>query len=399
MAFSETQILEMHFYLKPMDKDLKLPFYAKATLMIIGLYFLVSMMYVARNILIPILFALIISIVLHPLENYLIRIKINRVIAIAITLIISFLVVTGLGIFIILQISRFTNTLPELIVRFDEYVTEAIYWVSGFFEINTQRINDWIEVTKSNLFSKSGPAIGQTLLTIGNLFVLMLLIPVYIFMIMYYEPILMEFIKRSFDHGYRDKVSKVISEVKVLVQSYISGLFIELLIVAGMNITALLLLGIEYAVLLGLIGALLNLIPYIGGIIAVALPMMIALVTESSPWMPVWVLAAYYFIQLIDNNYIVPKIVASKVKLNALVSIIVVLAFGALWGIPGMFISIPVTAIIKLLADHIEPLQPFGFLLGDTMPEKSLLKSALKKRPSRKEPEPVNRDGSKVHEP
>lgn len=382
-----------------MIKDLKLPFYAKATLMIVGIYFFISMMYIGRSILIPILFAIIISIVLHPLENYLIRIRINRIVSIAITLTIAVLIVTGLGIFIILQISRFTNTLPELIARFDEYLTDTIYWISGFFEINTQKINDWIEVTKSNLFSKSAPAIGQTLLTIGNLFVLMLLIPVYIFMIMYYEPILIEFIRKSFDHGYRHKVSQVISEVKVLVQSYISGLFIELVIVAVLNISALLILGIEYAILLGLIGALLNLIPYIGGIIAVALPMMIALVTETSPWMPVWVLAAYYFIQLVDNNYIVPKIVASKVKLNALVSIIVVLAFGALWGIPGMFISIPVTAIIKLIADHIEPLKPFGFLLGDTMPENGTIKQALKKRLPKKEHEPVNPDGSTAHEP
>ena len=85
-------------------------------------------------------------------------------------------------------------------------------------------------------------------------------------------------------------------------------------------------------------------------------------------------MAAYYFIQLIDNNFIVPKIVASKVKINALVSIIVVLAFGALWGIPGMFISIPLTAIIKLIFDHIEPMKPWGFLLGDTMPLLTIFK-------------------------
>jgi predicted PurR-regulated permease PerM len=113
--------------------------------------------------------------------------------------------------------------------------------------------------------------------------------------------------------------------------------------------------------------------------------MIIALVTESSPWMAVWVLAAFYFIQLVDNNYIVPKIVASKVKLNALVSIIVVLAFGVLWGIPGMFISIPVTAIIKLMADHIEPLKPFGFLLGDSMPEINPIRRKVEKRARQKD--------------
>jgi predicted PurR-regulated permease PerM len=111
----------------------------------------------------------------------------------------------------------------------------------------------------------------------------------------------------------------------------------------------------------------------------VALPIMIALVTKTSPWYSLYVMAVYYFIQLIDNNYIVPKIVASKVKINALVSIIVVLAFGALWGIPGMFLSIPLTAIVKIVFDQIEPLKPWGFLLGDTMPDLAIFKIKLKK--------------------
>ena len=105
---------------------------------------------------------------------------------------------------------------------------------------------------------------------------------------------------------------------------------------------------------------------------AVALPMMIAIATKSTAWYAVYVLIIYYFIQLVDNNYIVPKIVASKVKINALFSIIVVIAGNALWGIPGMFLSIPLLAIVKLIFDNIESLSPWGFLLGDTMP--SLLK-------------------------
>ncbi len=131
---------------------------------------------------------------------------------------------------------------------------------------------------------------------------------------------------------------------------------------------ALLVLGIQYALLLGIIGALLNVIPYIGGIVAVALPMMIAIATKSSAWYALYVLGLYYFIQLIDNHYIIPIIVASKVRINALFAIIVVLVGNALWGISGMFLSIPLLAIVKLICDHIDPLKPWGFLLGDTMP-------------------------------
>ena len=120
-------------------------------------------------------------------------------------------------------------------------------------------------------------------------------------------------------------------------------------------------------------------IPYLGGIVAVALPMMVALVTKDSPMYALYVMIAYYLIQLFDNNYIVPVIVASKVKINAIFSIIVVIAGNALWGIPGMFLSIPILAIVKLICDHIEPLKPWGYLLGDTMPPLLEINKILKK--------------------
>jgi predicted PurR-regulated permease PerM len=146
-----------------------------------------------------------------------------------------------------------------------------------------------------------------------------------------------------------------------------------------LQITTLFALGIEYAILLGIIGALLNLIPYIGGLVAVALPMIVALATKTSAWYAIYVLVIYYIIQLIDNNYIVPYIVASKVKINALFSIIVVFVGNALWGIPGMFLSIPLLAIIKLIFDHVESLKPWGFVLGDTMPQILNIEPILKK--------------------
>ncbi|MDF1517340.1 MAG: AI-2E family transporter, partial [Lutibacter sp.] len=160
---------------------------------------------------------------------------------------------------------------------------------------------------------------------------------------------------------------------------YLAGLVIEAIIVAILNIAALFALGIEYAILLGIIGALLNVIPYIGGLVAVALPMAVALATKDSGMYALYVLAIYYIIQLIDNNLIVPLIVSSKVKINALFAIIVVFVGNALWGISGMFLSIPLLAIIKVIFDHIEPLKPWGFLLGDTMPENPIIRPIIKK--------------------
>jgi len=148
------------------------------------------------------------------------------------------------------------------------------------------------------------------------------------------------------------------------VQRYLVGLLFEAGIVTALNWAGLMIIGVEYSLLLAVIGALLNLIPYIGMIIATTLPMVIALATLG-PGAALWVLALYVFVQFLDNNFIVPKVVASRVELNALVSIIVVMIGGALWGIPGMFLALPLTAMLKVIFDRVPGLEPFGLVPAD----------------------------------
>jgi predicted PurR-regulated permease PerM len=209
--------------------------------------------------------------------------------------------------------------------------------------------------------------VGKTLINLGNLLVVLFLIPVYVFMILFYQPLLLDFIRKIFGEPNRVKVDLIVTKTKTVIQQYLVGLVVEAALVAILNTSALLLLGIDYAILLGILGALLNMIPYIGGIVCVAIYMAIALITKS-PVSMIYVLGIYTVIQFVDNNYIVPKIVASKVRLNALFSLVVVFIGSAIWGIPGMFLSIPLLAIVKLIFDNIEGLEPIGFLLGDTMP-------------------------------
>jgi predicted PurR-regulated permease PerM len=353
-------------------KEIKLPFYAKAIFLFIGLFALLTVLYIARGLIVPLIFALIIAILLHPVVNFFVRLRINRVVAIVITLILTFIVIAAFGGFLFAQAKRFSESWPMLVDKFTGMFNQAIAWASRYFDIDPQEIDEWIIRTKGEIISTSSAAIGKTLVNVGNGLVILFLVPVYVFMILFYQPLLLEFIRRVFGKSNQSHVSEIVTQIKTVIQRYLVGLVIEAVLVAILNSTALLILGIDYAILLGIIGAMLNVIPYIGGLVAVALPMMIALATKSTAWYAIYVMLSYYFIQLIDNNYIVPKIVASKVKINALFSIIVVLAGNALWGIPGMFLSLPLLAIVKLIFDHIEPLKPWGFLLGDTMP--SLLK-------------------------
>lgn len=208
--------------------------------------------------------------------------------------------------------------------------------------------------------------VGQTLSTVGSMFMIVFIMPIYVFTILYYKPLLLQFIAKLFKKNKHIMVAEVLGETKILIQSYLIGLLIEAAIVATLNSVGLLIIGVKYALLLGLLSALLNLIPYIGIFIATVLPVVLALALQS-PIAALWVVILYTVVQFIDNQYILPYIVASKVKVNALVSIIVVLIGGALWGISGMFLAIPLAAIAKVVFDRIPQLEPLGFLLGDDM--------------------------------
>ncbi|MFL5762733.1 MAG: AI-2E family transporter [Bacteroidia bacterium] len=349
-------------------KDLKLPFYAKASLIFIGLSAFISMLYIAQHILLPVIYATIIAIVLSPAVNFLTRRGMNRTLAIAIAL----LFMIGVTILLITILSRqmiqLSDSVPLLLEKLNRLTDQAVIWISHNFNISLRKINGIVVSQKVDILDGTSAAIGQTIISMGNMLVVIVLIPVYVFMILFYQPLLLEFIHKLFVSESRKDVNIILAATKKIIQSYLVGLLLEAGIVAALNSAALLILGIDFAILLGVVGAIVNVIPYIGGLIAVALPMMIALATGSSASYCLLVLLVYVIIQFIDNHYIIPKVVASKVKINALVSIIVVLAGGALWGVPGMFLSIPLIAIIKVIFDNIEQLKPWGFLLGDTMP-------------------------------
>ncbi|OGS69863.1 MAG: AI-2E family transporter [Flavobacteria bacterium RIFCSPLOWO2_12_FULL_35_11] len=361
------------------NESFNLPFYVKTTILLIGIFAFVSMLYIAQDIIVPLIFSVMIAILLYPIVNFFVRMKINRVIAIIFTLFLTILITASLTAFLFNQANIFADSWPIMIEKFSDSLNEFTQWGSHYFDLNQWKVNRWVKNAKADSLTISSAEVGQTMFALGNSIIVMLLVPVYVFLLLYYKKLIIEFIHRVFVSSDQNQISKIISETKTVIQRYLAGLVIEAIIVAILNTAALFALGIEYAILLGIIGALLNVIPYIGGLVAVALPMAVALATKTSGMYALYVLGIYYIIQLIDNNLIVPLVVSSKVKINALFAIIVVFAGNALWGISGMFLSIPLLAIIKVIFDHIEPLKPWGFLLGDTMPENPIIRPIIKK--------------------
>lgn len=351
-----------------MEKQpIQLPVYAKMAQVILGLVALFYVLYIGKDIIVPLILALLLAILLNPVVNFLDNHKINRTLSILLAILAAFILMALLLFFVGSQLARFSDSVPQFKQKFIELNQQLLQWVSETFNFPPNTINEWVAKTKKEVMSQGTSVMGQTLGTLSGMLGVFLLLPVYIFLFLYYKILLLSFIAQLFQNVPSKTVTEVLAQIKSLIQNYLVGLLTEAAIVATLNSAGLLIIGVQYAVVLGIIGAMLNLIPYIGGLIATALPMLIAITTQDAT-AALWVLVLFLVVQFLDNNLIVPKIVGSKVKVNALISIIVVLVGGALWGVSGMFLSIPLIAILKVIFDRIEPLQPFGYLIGDDQP-------------------------------
>lgn len=340
------------------------PFYLKSTVIIFGLVLICYSLSNLKGILAPISFAVIISILLNSLVNKLQRRGVKKVLAIVISLVLGMLVVGGILYFISTQIMNFSENLPILKIKFNEHIAELQQWIAAHLKVPVVKQQKLLKDALEGSQSLFGTALGGAFSVVGFVF----LIPIYCFLLLFYKSLILNFFHEVFAEENTGKVSAVLTETKSAIRSYMVGLLLEALVVAVMNSVALLLLGVDYAILLGVIGALLNMLPYIGGLVGIALPIIIASVTKDGFTTQLGILGAYLLIQFIDNNFLVPFLVSSRVKINALVSIIVVLLGGALWGVAGMFLSIPFVAILKIIFDRLPEMRPWGKLLGDEVP-------------------------------
>ena len=346
------------------DRPIHLPLYVRIVIVIIGLIGVGFILQIGKSVIIPFLFALLLAILLNPAVKRLQSAGWNRLLAIALVVVGAMVLLGGVAYFTADQAMRFLGSMDGFKENLIGLGNGVKAWIQGKLDVPREQM-DAIEGTVLEQGEAKGTAVVKnTITTIGALFAFFFLLPVYTFLFIIYERFLLGFIAHLFPEGKHDTVGEVLTSSQVVIRSYLLGLLLEAGIVAVLNVAGLWVLGVPYALLLGVLGALLNMVPYIGGLIATGLAMMVALATME-PYAALWVLLLFLAVQFVDNNFIVPRIVASRVRVNALVAFVVVIWGGAFWGVPGMFLALPFTAIIKVICDRIPGLEPLGYLLGD----------------------------------
>jgi predicted PurR-regulated permease PerM len=340
------------------------------TLVLIGAIFSLG-----KNIILPLMFAILLATLLLPVVNYLQQKKFPVFLSIILPLIVSLLTILGVLYFLSTQIAHFFDDWETLKERVDELLNTVQRWVAQNFNVAAREQEEYINETTEKVKTEAPKIAGRTFLSLTGSFSYLILLPIYTFLTLYYKNTIKHFFLALFNKSDQNKVVETLHACSHVSQRYISGLLIETSIVFSLNTLGFVILGIQYAVFLALLAALLNLIPYIGMLIANIFCMLITLLTSENPTDALWVAGILAVVQFFDNNIGMPLIVGNNVRINALATIVGVLVGGALCGVPGMFLAIPGLAVLKVVFDRVEDLHPWGILIGDETPVRGELKT------------------------
>ncbi|RYY31831.1 MAG: AI-2E family transporter, partial [Sphingobacteriaceae bacterium] len=229
----------------------------------------------------------------------------------------------------------------------------------------------FIDEQSNSLLNSTSAILGGAANSITGILLFFGLIPIYIYLILLYKNLLLRFVFMWFEPTEHKKVEEVMHAAETMIKSYLGGLLIQISYITVLLGGILFLFGIKHALLIGVIFAFLNLIPYLGALIGNILGVLITLASSQKVFDIIIVLAIIAVVQFLDNNILMPRIVGSKVKINALAAIVGVIIAGTMAGISAMFLALPMIAILKIIFDRSEQFKQWGVLMGDERPTKS----------------------------
>ena len=360
--------------------------YVKYTIGLFGIILTVYSMVVAKSVLVPLLFSLFFAILLQPACNWMERYHVPRALSSLGAILIGFVAVVVVLFFFYTQMTEFAEDAEMFADRLQEIFASLNDLLTRWFEIEEEIGLDRVIGVIIDYVRRNASSLTQRITGAASTVTTALLIPIFVYLILLIRGMLKKFLLKAFGRGesvQEERVRTIILNVKTLVQKYITGILIVIAILSVLYSILLTIIGVDHAIFFGVFAGMLNIIPFVGPILGSILPILYALITMDSLLIPVFILAGFYVVQLFEGNLITPLIVGSQVSMNALTTLLLLFVGSSIWGLTGMILFIPLGAIIKVVCDEVESLQPIGYVMGREREDKSEQKSALAKKVSK----------------
>jgi len=340
---------------------------------LLSIILLTVFLYFGRVVLVPVVFAIFFAMLMAPVCRWLDGRGLPRALSCTVCILI---LLTALAVILVVagaEIAVFAEDLPKIEEKAAALLEQVQTWVEDKLNVSHEDQRTFARKQIQAVGQSAGAYIGGFLGGIVSTVASLLLTLAFTFLFIFNKEMYESFVLKLYKDEDPAKVKRVVHKICDVAQQYLTGRVLSILMLTALYAIGLLIIGIKSALLLAGIAALLTVVPYVGSALGGAFPFMMALVTEDSIQPALWVVAVIVFIQTVDNYFIEPRMVGGEVNLGALPSIFIILVSGIVWGVAGMILFIPILGIVKIVCDNVEPLKPFGYVLGD----------GEKKKPSR----------------
>ena len=346
-----------------MNKLRQYPVILRLTIILAFIVLIIFSLIQAKQLLYPLAISVLFSYLLYPVAAFLeYKARFPRAIAVLISVLFLLAVATGAISILFGQIHRFAE--DEMIQQHAVENFAAIQdFISHQLNVSAETQNLWLK-EKAEGFLEFQGEVKTIFIKTAVAVEALLFIPIFTFFMLFFRNRAEKFIHKLAERRHAELAETLIKQISKVTIKYVTGVTIVVVILAISHSVALSIIGVKYALVLGLITASFSFIPYFGTIVSGIVPLTFTLVAQDDPYTALAVLIYYIIISLIDHNIITPSIVGGKVHLNPFITILSIIVGATIWGIPGMIIVVPFIAVVKIICDNIDSLKPFGYILG-----------------------------------
>ncbi|MCZ8196303.1 MAG: AI-2E family transporter [Flavobacterium sp.] len=340
------------------------------------LFLIIFGLYIAKDFLIPLCIGGILATLFLPFCNWMESKKTPKSIAVFICFISLLLILFSLISLVGWKISELLNDISLIKQKAIETGTTLQRYIFNHLDIS---IEEQFLILKKEQPSYSN--IFQIIFgSITSIFASFVLVFVYFIFLLFYRNHIKNFLLKLATPSKRDEMELVIFNATKVSQQYLVGLSKMIVLLWIMYSIGFSIIGVKNAFFFAILCGLLEIVPYVGNITGTILTVTVAAIHGANPSLLGGIIITYSIVQLIQGWVLEPLILGPQVKINPLFTIIVLVIGQLLWGIPGIILAIPLTAIFKIICDHIDFLKPYGFLIGEieTSKKKSVFVEKLK---------------------
>lgn len=344
----------------------KFPFYQKLAYVLVGLIAIGYLVIQGKQILSPLIFSCLFSILLLPVADFMERkFRFRRGLASMMAVLLLLAFISAIIYLVATQMRDLADDWPQFKIQLNNSLATVQHWIYIKFHVNSTKQLTFLKSEAGKVLDSGTVVLGITIMSLSSIILFLVFTFIYTLFLLTYRRLIMRFLISVFLEENATIVHDIIEKIQHILRKYIIGLFIEMCVVSVAVCIAFWALGIKYGILLGIITGLFNIIPYVGIFTATLVSLLITFATAATTGKLVLVAITLITTHLTDSNILLPGIVGSKVKINPLVTVLGVVLGEMIWGVSGMFLSIPIIAVLKIIFDRVDSLKPWGILLGE----------------------------------